>query len=79
MFHYQAINGVWLRRATSLKRLNSRTSFAVFSMTKNTPMHEFRLPVSQLMHVQWFMEKYLSFSAHWLPFELQVTPVGPEA
>ena len=76
MFHYQAINGVWLQRATSLKHLNSCTSFTVFSMTKNIPMHKFRLPVSQLTHAQWFMEKFLFFSAHWLSFELQVTP-GP--
>ena len=79
MFHHQALNGIWPHLAKSCNYPNSRNSFAVFSMTKYIPMHEFHLPVSRSMRAQTFREKYAFFLVHQQPFGLRVTPVGPAA
>jgi hypothetical protein len=45
-------------------------------MINSTPMHEFHLLMSLLMHVPSFMGKYLFFTARQLPFEHRVIPAA---
>jgi hypothetical protein len=72
----QAINGHWTPLFESWNYLISLNSSAISSMIRHIPMHDFLLPKSRSMLVQYSWAKYQFSTVHPLYFVLRAIPVA---